>query len=148
MVTEVVCYQLQALLAVELFSSFQLVVVTVLTDKSKQEARAPVGMNLKKHTAVSTNEDPSPKAAWTVTPSDMRRLEDIPVLRRQGIEFKEIDAKQLPKAREVGCDAIFSLVREHPVVMAYVTQRAKFLDARRLGSLPSHGRASKFTNAG
>lgn len=87
-------------------------------------------------------------AAWTETSCDTRRLENIPVQRRQDVEDEKSMMDQLMRARDVKNGAILSLVWENPELMAYVGQSSKFLNTERFGALPSHGRASKGTYAG
>lgn len=47
-------------------------------------------------------------------------------------------------ARAVKDGVVFFVAWENPDVMAYVKLKARYLDAKRLGALPSHGWASKY----
>lgn len=97
------------------------------------------GEGSKKLAAVSMDGERPSKAARTDAPSDTRRLENIPVLRLQGIGNEEVEMEQLVKVREVRDGVVIPLLCENLDVIANVRQGSMFLNGRRLRSLPSHG---------
>lgn len=126
-----------------------LVLLVLLSLMDTPDARGidPGRDGSKKRAAVSTNGERPSKAAWTLASSDTRRLEDIPVPRRQGSEDKTVEVELLAKARNVKGDAVLSLVWANPDLMAYVRPRSMLLDARKFGALPRHRRVSNVTYA-
>lgn len=60
-------------------------------DKPEARGNEPGRDGLKKCAAVSTEGEPSSKAARTKASSSTRRWEDISVLRRHGSENKEVE---------------------------------------------------------
>lgn len=97
----------------------------------------------RKRAAVSTHGERTSIAAQIRSPSDIRRLEDIFVPRRQFMEDEEVGADQLVRVRDVKDGAVLSFVWKNPEVVAYVRQDSRFLDAQMFGALPGHRLASK-----
>lgn len=92
---------------------------------------------------MSTDGKRPSKAAQTGAPSDLRRLEDIPVPRRRVGEDEEVEVAHILWAQDVKDNVVLPREWENPDVMAYVKLGSNFLDARRTEALPSHRRVSK-----
>lgn len=119
-----------------------------MIDKTESRGTNPGSKSSKKSAAVSTEGKRPLKTARTGAPSDMRRLEDIPVPCRKVMEDKKVELTRLVRARDGKDDTVLSLVWGNAEVIPYMRQGSRFLDARRFGALPSHGQASRTMYAG
>lgn len=94
----------------------------------------------KKRASVSTDGDQLQKAARIEVLGATSRLENMPVLRREIGEDKEIGVDRLVHALELKDGVVLPLVWKSPDALTYVQLGVKDLDVRRFGVLPSPGR--------
>lgn len=85
--------------------------------------------SLRKHVAVSTDEDRPSKAARTGVLSNTRHLKEISVPNRRISEDKETEADHFVKAFDVKDGVVLPLVWENPGVMVYSKLGTKYPDA-------------------
>lgn len=125
--------------AISVFAAFY------LTNKLEKESTGddPKKKGLKNCSAVSKDKVRTSKAARTEASSYTHRLEGISVLRRRVGKEKKGEVDCIMRAQDGKDGLVLPLVWANPVLMAYIKLRTKFLDAREIGALPSHGWASE-----
>lgn len=92
---------------------------------------------------MSTEGEFSSKAVRRRALSEARCLGYIPVPRRRVVENEEVKLMHLVMVRAFEGGAVLPLVWENPDVVGYVRLDARYLNARMLGAVFSHRRASK-----
>lgn len=93
---------------------------------------------LKKRARVRTYGYWPQKTARAMVSGDVRRLEDIPALRRRGNEDERVEVDRIVWTRDVKNGVIPPFESENPDAMASVKLGSKNLDAQQFGALPSH----------